>query len=61
MKKARLEIRLDEVDKELLRKMAELEGCTITSLLDDYIQDLIKKLRVHLKPNDSGENLEIGG
>ena len=59
MKKARLEIRLDEVDKELLRKMAELEGCTITSLLDDYIQDLIKKLRVHLKPNDSGESLEI--
>lgn len=59
MKKARLEIRLDEVDKELLRKMAELEGCTITSLLDDYIQDLIKKLRVHLKPNDSGENPEI--
>lgn len=61
MKKARLEIRLDEVDKELLRKMAELEGCTITSLLDDYIQDLIKKLRVHLKPNDSGESLEING
>lgn len=61
MKKARLEIRLDEVDKELLRKMAELEGCTITSLLDDYIQDLIKKLRVHLKPNDSGESIEIGG
>lgn len=61
MKKARLEIRLDEVDKELLRKMAELEGCTITSLLDDYIQDLIKKLRVHLKPNDSGESLEISG
>lgn len=59
MKKARLEIRLYEVDKELLRKMAELEGCTITSLLDDYIQDLIKKLRVHLKPNDSGESLEI--
>lgn len=59
MKKARLEIRLDEVDKELLRKMAELEGCTITSLLDDYIQDLIKKLRVHLKPNDYGENPEI--
>lgn len=55
MKKARLEIRLDEVDKELLRKMAELEGCTITSILDNHIQELIQKLRVCIKPNDLEE------
>lgn len=58
MKKARLEIRLNDVDKELLRKMAELEGCTITSILDTHIQELIQKLRVCIKPNDSGETVD---
>lgn len=56
-KKARLEIRIDESDKELLRKIAELEGCTVTSLLEDYISELIKRLSTqsftNLKPNYS--------
>jgi len=59
-KKARLEIRLDEIDKELLRKVASLENCTITALLEDYISDLIKRLRStqsisNIKPTDSDE------
>lgn len=56
MKKARLEIRLNTEDKEYLRKVAEVEGCTITSLLDAYIQDLIRMLQSTkglIKPNDS--------
>lgn len=56
MKKARLEIRLNEDDKEYLRKVAGLEGCTITSLIDDYIQELIlrlKKTNGLIKPSDS--------
>lgn len=57
-KKARLEIRIDESDKDLLRKIAEIENCTITSLLEDCINDLIKQLRTaqsfsSLKPTDS--------
>lgn len=57
-KKARLEIRIDESDKALLRKIAEIENCTITSLLEDCINDLIKQLRTaqsfsSLKPIDS--------
>jgi len=56
-KKARLEIRIDESDKDLLRKIAELEGCTITALLEDYISTLIKQLSTKsfgsLKPTDS--------
>lgn len=58
MKKARLEIRLNEDDKLYLKSIAELEECTMTDLLDDYIQELIQKLRIKhkaqsLKPNDS--------
>lgn len=45
MKKARLEIRINEEDKEYLRKVAELEGCTITQVLDDYIQECIQRLK----------------
>lgn len=59
-KKARLEIRINETDKELLRKVAEAEDCTITALLEDYISDLIKRLRstqsfMDIKPNDSDD------
>lgn len=59
MKKARLEIRLDEDDKLCLKKVAELENCTVTDLLDSYIQELVVKLKYkhNLKPNDS-ENLD---
>lgn len=56
-KKARLEIRIDESDKDLLRKIAELEGCTITALLEDCISTLIKQLSTksfsNIKPTDS--------
>lgn len=59
-KKARLEIRINETDKELLRKVAEAEDCTITALLEDCISDLIKRLCstqsfVDIKPNDSDD------
>lgn len=60
MKKARLEIRINEEDKEYLRKVAELEGCTITQVLDDYIQECIQRLKsinklaiTGIKPTDS--------
>ena len=42
-KKARLEIRIDEVDKEYLRKVAVLEGCSLTSLIEEYIKELVAK------------------
>lgn len=40
-KKARLEIRISEEDKAYLRKVAKLEGCSLTALIEDYIQELI--------------------
>lgn len=42
-KKARLEIRIDETDKEYLRKVAKLEGCSLTSLIEEYIKELVAK------------------
>ena len=42
-KKARLEIRIDEADKEYLRKVAKLEGCSLTALIEEYIKELVDK------------------
>lgn len=63
-KRARLEIRLDVEDKLLLQKVAGLENCTLTSLLDSHIQELIVRLRRvellngSIKPNDSEGGVE---
>lgn len=57
MKKARLEIRINEDDKQYLKTIAELEQCTVTDLLDEHIQELITKLRrkfKHIKPPETG-------
>lgn len=57
-KTARLEIRLSQEDKELLAHVAVIENCTVTSLLQDYIQELLDKLKLvtnRNKPKDSDE------
>lgn len=55
MKRARLEIRLTEEDKEFIKELAKMEGCTITDVITEFIEQAILKLKHTLKSNDSGE------
>lgn len=55
MKKARLEIRLTEDDKEFIKELAKMEGCTVTDVITDFITSAIHKLRYTLKSDDSGK------
>lgn len=55
-KTARLEIRVSDEDKQYLKQKAISVGCTMTTLLQDYIDALIEDLRIQdlQAPRDSG-------
>ena len=55
MKTARLEIRISEEDKQFLQKMCKKESCTMTALLQEHIDTIIKQLKYAEKKDELNE------
>lgn len=52
MKDKRLEIRVSSEDKDVLKRFAKLSGCTITSLIQEHIDNLIEMVKDKLPQSD---------